>query len=75
MVEMIIILMTRTSPARSEARRRRLKRGSCEGGMIFLHHYSPEDGSQHERRPNSCVGMMKAERSLSKKASLGTPQM
>jgi hypothetical protein len=30
---------------------------------------------QHERRPNSCVDMMKVERSLRKMASLGTPQM
>jgi hypothetical protein len=36
-----------------------------------------EDVSQHERRPNSCIGMTKAERSLiiRKMASLGTPQM
>jgi hypothetical protein len=34
-----------------------------------------EDGSQHERRPNSCVGMTMAEMSLRKMASLGTPQM
>jgi hypothetical protein len=44
------------------------------GGIVFLHHSSAEkDGSQHERRPNSCVGMRKAERR--KLASLGTPQM
>jgi hypothetical protein len=42
MVEMIIMLITRTSPARSEARRRRLTEGSCEGGMVFLHHSSAE---------------------------------
>jgi hypothetical protein len=42
MVEMIIMLMTRTSPARSKARRRRLTRGSCEGGMVILHHSSAE---------------------------------
>jgi hypothetical protein len=41
MVEMIIMLMTRTSPPRSEARRR-LTGGSCEGGMVFLHHSSTE---------------------------------
>jgi hypothetical protein len=40
MVEMIIILMMRTIPVRSEAKRRRLTGGSCEGGMIFLHHSS-----------------------------------
>jgi hypothetical protein len=36
-----------------------------------------EDGSQHERRPNSSIGMTKTERSLiiRKMASLGTPQM
>jgi hypothetical protein len=38
MVEMIIMLMTRTSLARSEARRRKLTEGACEGGMVFLHH-------------------------------------
>jgi nucleoside diphosphate kinase len=41
MVEMIIMLMTRTSPPRSEAGRR-LIGGSCEGGMVFLHHSSTE---------------------------------
>jgi hypothetical protein len=30
---------------------------------------------QHERRPNSCIGMTKADRSLRKMANLGTPQM
>jgi hypothetical protein len=30
---------------------------------------------QHERRPNSCASMMKAERSLRRKESLGTLQM
>jgi hypothetical protein len=37
MGEMIIMLMMRTSPTRSEARRR-LTEGSSEGGMVFLHH-------------------------------------
>jgi hypothetical protein len=44
--------------------------------MVFLHHSSAEK-MVHERRPNSCIGMKKAERSLiiRKMASLGTSQM
>jgi hypothetical protein len=37
----IIMLMMRMSPTRSEARSR-TQRGSCEGGMVFLHHSSVE---------------------------------
>jgi hypothetical protein len=77
MVEMIIMLMTRTSPVRSEARRR-----LTEGLLWGWHGYFPsflgwKDVLQHERRPNSCIGMTKAESSIiiRKMASLGTPQM
>jgi hypothetical protein len=42
---------------------------------IFASFLGWEDGSQHERRPNSCISMRKAERSLRKMARLGTPQM
>jgi hypothetical protein len=42
---------------------------------IFASFVDWEDGSQHERRPNSSVGMRKAERSLRKMTTLGTPQM
>jgi hypothetical protein len=72
------VLMTRTSPARSEGRRIRLIEGLLWGWHdIFASFLGWKDGSQHERRPNSCVGMTKAERSLiiRKMASLGTPQM
>jgi hypothetical protein len=65
------------SPARSEARRR-LTEGLLWGWHgIFASFLDWEDGSQHERRPNSYIGMKKAERSLiiRKMASLGTPQM
>jgi hypothetical protein len=77
MVEMIIMLMTRTSPARSEVRRR-LTEGLLWGWHGILASFLGwEDGSQHERRPNSCIGMKKAEKSLiiRKMASLGTPQI
>jgi hypothetical protein len=76
MVEMIIMLMMRMSPVRSEAGRRRLTEGLLWGWHgIFASFLDWEDGSQHERRPNSCVGMTKAKRSLRKMASLGTLQM
>jgi hypothetical protein len=39
--------------------------------MVFLHHSL----AKKMVRPNSCVGMTKAERSLSKMESLGTQQM
>jgi hypothetical protein len=42
---------------------------------MFASFLGGKDGSQHERRLNSCVGMTKAERSLRKMVSLGTPQM
>jgi hypothetical protein len=44
---------------------------------IFASFLGWKDGSQHERRPNSCIGMTKAKRSLiiRKMASLDTPQM
>jgi hypothetical protein len=50
-------------------------RGSRGWHGIFASFLSSKDGSQHERRPNSCVGMTKPERSLRKMASLATPQM
>jgi hypothetical protein len=76
MVEMIIMLMTRMSPVRSEARRRRLTEGLLWGWHgIFASFLGREDGSQYERRINYCVGMTKVERSLRKMANLGTPQM
>jgi hypothetical protein len=42
MVEMIIMLMKRTSPVRSEARRRRLTEGLHEGGVAFFNHSSTQ---------------------------------
>jgi hypothetical protein len=71
------MLMTRTNPARSEARKRRLTDGLLWGWHgIFASFLDWEDGSQHKRRPNSCIDMTKAKRSLiRKRASLGTPQM
>jgi hypothetical protein len=58
-------------PWRSEARRRRLTEWLlCEWHGIFASFLNGKDGSQHERRPNSCVGMRKAERS--KMTGLGT---
>jgi hypothetical protein len=75
MVEMIIMLMTRTSLARSEARKRRLTEGLLWGWHgIFASFPGWEDGSQQERRPNSCIGMTKADMNLiiRKIGSLGT---
>jgi hypothetical protein len=41
--------------------------------MIFLHHSSIEKMVHNTKGGPTCVGMMKAERSLRKMASLGTP--
>jgi uncharacterized DUF497 family protein len=71
---MIIMLMTRMSSWRSDARRRRLIEGLLWGWHgIFASFLGWEDGSQHKRSSISCVSMRKAERR--KLSSLGTPQM
>jgi hypothetical protein len=58
-----------------EIRRKKKKTEGLLWGWhgIFASFLGWEDGLQHERRPNSCVGMRKAESSLRKMASLGTP--